>query len=67
MREVIIIHNLDWTFTFEQRIDIWYELVNQRIKKALDSKQRHPMMMDHRKGEGLYFKPGKDAYMSSNP
>jgi len=36
------------------------ELVNQRIKKALDGKSRHFMMMKHRR-EGLYFKPGKDA------
>jgi hypothetical protein len=38
----------------------------ERIKKALKSKQRHPVMMEHRRGGDLYFKSGKDACMSSN-
>jgi hypothetical protein len=40
----------------------------ERIKKALNSKQRQPVMMEHQRGGGgdLYFKSGKDAYMSSN-
>jgi hypothetical protein len=38
----------------------------ERIKKALKSKQRHPVMMEHQRGGDLYFKSGKDACMSSN-
>jgi hypothetical protein len=38
----------------------------ERIKKALNSKQRHPVMMEHRRGGDIYFKLGKDACMSSN-
>jgi len=38
----------------------------ERIKKALNNKQRHPVMMEHWRGGDLYFKSGKDAYMSSN-
>jgi len=34
--------------------------------KALDGKLRHPMMMEHERG-GLYFKPGKDAYIHLTP
>jgi hypothetical protein len=32
-----------------------------RAKKALVSKQRHPMTMEHQRGGDLYFKSGKDA------
>ena len=32
-----------------------------RAKKALVSKQRHPMMTEHQRGGDLYFKSGKDA------
>jgi hypothetical protein len=38
----------------------------KRAKKALVSKQRHLMTMEHRRGGDLYFKSGKDACMSSN-
>jgi general stress protein 26 len=39
----------------------------ERAKKALDSKQRHLMTMEHQRGGGdLYFKSSKDACMSSN-
>jgi hypothetical protein len=38
----------------------------ERIKKALNNKQRHPVMMEHRRGGDLYFKSGNDACMSSN-
>jgi len=32
-----------------------------RAKKALVSKQRHPMTTEHQRGGDLYFKSGKDA------
>ena len=38
----------------------------ERAKKALNNKQRHLMIMEHQKGGDLYFKPGKNACMSSN-
>jgi site-specific recombinase XerD len=38
----------------------------ERANKALISKQRHPMTMEHQRGGDLYFKSGKDACMSSN-
>ena len=41
----------------------------ERAKKALDSKQRHPYddgISKRGGGENLYFKSGKDAFMSSN-
>ena len=37
----------------------------ERTNKALVSKQRHPMTMDHQ-GGNLHFTSGKDASMSSN-
>jgi len=40
-------------------------MVNLKNENVLDSKQRHPMTMEHQIEE-LYFKPGKDACMSSN-
>jgi hypothetical protein len=38
----------------------------ERANKALVSKQRQFMTMEHRRGGDLYFKSGKDACMSSN-
>ena len=37
-----------------------------RTNKALECKQRHPVMMEHRRRGDLYFKSGKDACMSAN-
>jgi len=54
------------TLTFEWKASTRMSQYIERIKKALKSKQRHPVMMEHRRGGDLYFKSGKDACMSSN-
>ena len=51
--------------TFEWKASTRMSQYMGRAKKALVSKQRHPMTMDHQRGD-LYFTSGKDACMSSN-
>jgi hypothetical protein len=51
---------------FEWKASTWMSQWIRRTKKALECKQRHPMMMEHQRGGDLYFKLGKDACMSSN-
>ena len=52
--------------TFEWKASIRMSQYMERTNKALVSKQRHPMTMDHQRGGDLYFTSGKDACMSSN-
>jgi hypothetical protein len=54
------------TLIFEWKASTRMSQYIERIKKALKSKQRHPVMMEHRREGDLYFKSGKDACMSSN-
>jgi hypothetical protein len=42
------------------------ESMHRKTKKALNSKQRHPMTKEHSKRRDLYFKPGIDACMTCN-
>jgi len=51
--------------TAEWMAGTWMSQCIERTNKALECKQRHPMTMDHQRGD-LYFTSGKDACMSSN-
>jgi hypothetical protein len=45
---------IDTTFTIEWMTGTWMSQYIKRVKKALDSKQRHPMTMEHQK-RGTYI------------
>jgi len=52
--------------TAEWMASTWISQGIQRTKKDWECKQRHLVMMEHRRGGDLYFESGKDACMSSN-
>ena len=53
-------------FTAERMANTWMSQCIERIKKALECKQRHPMTMEHQRGGTYISKTGKMHCISSN-